>query len=145
MEVHDRVPILLASREGPYPALQSEDSEPARWMARVVPTDWSGAAVNPSPDQLVVLEWFSSRNAIRWATVPLHWKPIVRRLVNGDWPHGERWLERHDTVLLRITPTGRMLAAAFRHGRASVAPGQLRLIEASDMHLPNETRTEEQS
>lgn len=80
--------------------------------------------MNPTPEQLEIIEWMSRRPPVRWATLPLHWKPVVRKMVNR-WPADELpWIEKHDVVMLRITKLGRMLAAAYRIGRAAAPIGE---------------------
>jgi len=80
--------------------------------------------IRPTPEQLEVLEWFAHRPPVRWATLPVHWKRCVRKMVNG-WPDGEPpWIVREDVVKLSITTAGRMLAAAYRIGRAAAPVGQ---------------------
>lgn len=86
--------------------------------------------MNPTDLECEILEWFSRRRSVRWANIPQHWKPTIRRHVHDQDREGVlRWLERHNVHEVRITSVGRMLAAAYRHGRASapassVAVGQ---------------------
>lgn len=74
----------------------------------------------PRELDLMICDWFSRRPATRWSQIPAHWRPRVHQLVTALEP----WLERIDVRLVTITARGRELAAAYRIGRASAAPGQ---------------------
>lgn len=78
----------------------------------------------PTPLDVEILDWFSRRRAVRRASIPSRWRGAVRRMLDEDaaipWAGGP-WLERTDVVLVRITETGRALAAAYRHGRTLAA------------------------
>lgn len=83
--------------------------------------------MNPSMLDCEILDWFALRTCpVHRSTVPAKYRARVRMLLHRDpGPNWQgRWLEHHDIVLVRITPIGRMLAAAFRNGRAATAPGQ---------------------
>lgn len=81
--------------------------------------------MNPSMLDCDLLDWFALRTCpVHRATVPVKFRARVRMLLGREWSPQGAWLERHDIVMVRITPLGRMLAAAFRHGRAATAPGQ---------------------
>lgn len=72
----------------------------------------------PTPLDCEILEWFSHRQGVRWSNVPNHWRRRAHQLAD-DENDEPRWLERETFHMVRITPLGRQLAAAFRHGRAA--------------------------
>ncbi len=83
----------------------------------------------PSPFVCELLDWLSRRRRVERSTVPLQWRASVRRLLAETEVEPELALVRRaDVVLLEITPLGRIVAAAYRHGRAALAPGQRELV-----------------
>ena len=79
--------------------------------------------MNLNADACECLDWFSRRHAIHRSTVPLKWRRLVRAMLAD-----RTWLEPIDVVLVQITPVGRLIASAFRHGRAATAPGQREMV-----------------
>ncbi len=75
--------------------------------------------MNPTPDACELLDFMSRRPPTRWSLVPLKWRALAHDLVDAGV-----WLETVDVRHVAITPAGRAIAAAFRHGRAATAPGQ---------------------
>lgn len=75
--------------------------------------------MNPTELDCLIIDWFSRRVRTRWAGIPQHWKPTIRRHLSEDRDASTRWLERCNVHEVRITPLGRMLAAAYRLGRAA--------------------------
>lgn len=98
--------------------------------------------MNPSMLDCEILDWFSRRTrAVHMSTVPRKFRARVHMLLGVDTsiqvaepgrrrfnPLERVWLERVDVVLVQITGVGRMLAAAYRHGRAALAPGQMECV-----------------
>ncbi len=74
----------------------------------------------PTPIDCELLAWFAGRKSVRWANIPQHWRRRAHQLADSypGWL-GERWLERDTHVMVRATTTGRMIAAAYRAGRAA--------------------------
>lgn len=77
--------------------------------------------MNPTELQCRIMDYLSRRSAVRMSTIPVHYRPTIHRMCDRDWK-GPRWIERYDVVLVRLTAEGRAIAAAYRHGRTSVAP-----------------------
>lgn len=75
--------------------------------------------MNPTDLDCAIVEWFSRRRSVRWANIPPHWKAAIRRHLGEPRPAELRWLERHNVFEVRVTSVGRILAAAYRHGRAA--------------------------
>lgn len=82
--------------------------------------------MNPSPLDCEVLDYLSRRHAVRWSTIPPHWRRRVHTLV--DQPDATAWVRRVDVRHVELTDPGRAIAAAYRHGRAALAPGQRELV-----------------
>lgn len=84
----------------------------------------------PSAIDLEALDWLSRRRAIKRSSVPPKFRSSVRRMVEearGILPGGG-WVVTCDVVLVEITPFGRQLASAYRHGRAALLPGERELV-----------------
>lgn len=79
--------------------------------------------MNLTTDACELLDFMSRRRAIHRTTVPLKWRRLVRAMLAD-----RTWLEPVDVVLVQITPVGRLIASAYRHGRSALAPGQRDLV-----------------
>lgn len=86
--------------------------------------------MNPTAIDCEILDFLSRRTrSIRWFLVPPHWRRRMHTWI-ATQPSASAWIERVDVRHVAITPLGRALAAAYRHGRAALAPGQRDLVSA---------------
>ena len=82
--------------------------------------------MNPTAIDCEILDWLSRRPPTRWSLIPPHWRRRLHTIVAE--PEAHRWAERIDVRLVQLTPLGRSLAAAYRHGRSALAPGQREFV-----------------